>query len=108
MGFPASSDGKEFACHSEDQVQSLGWEDPLEKGMVTHSSILAWTIPWPEEPGGLQSKDHEVPQPLVANTHTQLRSASLVLHFFCCFQAKKGLFYLKIRKISTFEGFFFT
>ena len=36
-------------------VQSLGWEDPLEKGMVTHSSILAWRIPWTEEPGGLQS-----------------------------------------------------
>ena len=36
-------------------VQSLGWEDPLEKGMVTHSSILGWRIPWTEEPGGLQS-----------------------------------------------------
>ena len=36
-------------------VQSLGQEDPLEKGMVTHSSILAWGIPWTEEPGGLQS-----------------------------------------------------
>ena len=39
----------------EIQVQSLGWEDPLEKGMATHSSILAWRIPWTEEPGGLQS-----------------------------------------------------
>ena len=39
----------------EMQVQSLGWEDPLKKEMVTHSSILAWTIPWTEEPGGLQS-----------------------------------------------------
>ena len=38
----------------QSQVQSLGWEDPLEKGMVTHSSILAWRIPWTEEPGGLQ------------------------------------------------------
>ena len=37
------------------QVWSLGWEDPLEKGMATHSSILAWRIPWTEEPGGLQS-----------------------------------------------------
>ena len=36
-------------------VQSLGWEDPLEKEMATHSSILAWSIPWTEEPGGLQS-----------------------------------------------------
>ena len=37
------------------QVQSLGWEDPLEKGMATHSSILARRIPWTEEPGELQS-----------------------------------------------------
>ena len=39
----------------ETRVQSLGQEDPLEKEMVTHSSILAWRIPWTEEPGGLQS-----------------------------------------------------
>ena len=39
----------------ETQVQSLGWEDPLQKGMATHSSILAWRIPWTEEPGRLQS-----------------------------------------------------
>ena len=35
-------------------VQSLGWEDPLEEEMATHSSVLAWGIPWSEEPGGLQ------------------------------------------------------
>ena len=39
----------------EAQVRSLGWEDPLEKEMATHSSILVWKIPWTEEPGGLQS-----------------------------------------------------
>ena len=39
----------------ETRVQSLGWEDLLEKEMATHSSILAWKIPWMEEPGGLQS-----------------------------------------------------
>ena len=39
----------------ETQVQPLGGEDPLEKGMATHSSILTWRIPWAEEPGGLQS-----------------------------------------------------
>ena len=39
----------------EAQVLSLDWEDPLEKKMATHSSILAWRIPWTEEPGGLQS-----------------------------------------------------
>ena len=38
----------------ESQVRSLGWEDPLEEGMATHSSILAWRIPWTEKPGGLQ------------------------------------------------------
>ena len=39
----------------ETQAQSLGQEDPLEEGMATHSSILAWRIPWAEEPGGLRS-----------------------------------------------------
>ena len=39
----------------ETQVRSLGWEDPLEKEMATHFSILAWRIPWTDEPGGLQS-----------------------------------------------------
>ena len=39
----------------ENQVQSLGWEDPLEKGMTIHASILAWRIPWIKEAGGLQS-----------------------------------------------------
>ena len=39
----------------ETWVRSLGWEDPLEAGMATHSSMLAWEIPWTEEPGGLQS-----------------------------------------------------
>ena len=43
----------------ETQVRSLGWEDPLEKEMVTHSSILAWRIPWTEEPGGLQSMGYK-------------------------------------------------
>ena len=46
---------KNLPALQETQVQSLDWEDPLEKGMVTHSSILAWRIPWTEEAGGLQS-----------------------------------------------------
>ena len=41
----------------ETRVQSLGWEYPLEEGMATHSSILAWRIPWIEEPGGLLSME---------------------------------------------------
>ena len=44
----------------EMQVQSLSWEDPLEEEMATHSSILAWTIPWTEEPGRLQSKSAQL------------------------------------------------
>ena len=45
---------KNLAAKQETRVQSLGQEDPLEEGMATHSSILAWRIPWTEEPGGLQ------------------------------------------------------
>ena len=57
-GFPGSSDSKEvkrLPTMRETLVWSLGREDPLEKGMAAHSSILAWRIPWTEEPGGLQS-----------------------------------------------------
>ena len=43
----------------EIQVQSLGWEDPLQKEMATYSSILAWEIPWTEEPGRLQSTESQ-------------------------------------------------
>ena len=46
---------KNLPAMQETQVGSLGWEDPLEKGLATHSSILAWRIPWTEEPGRLQS-----------------------------------------------------
>ena len=54
MGFPGGTGGKESACQYrryEMWVRSLGWEDPLEEEMTTHSSILAWRIPWTEEPG---------------------------------------------------------
>ena len=56
---------KEFACNAGDQVLSMGWKDPLEKEMAAHSSILAWEIPWTEEPAGLQSMG-------LQKTHTQL------------------------------------
>ena len=46
---------KNLPTMRETQVPSLGQEDPLEKGMATHSGVLAWRIPWAEEPGGLQS-----------------------------------------------------
>ena len=48
---------KRVPAMQETLVRSLGWEDPLEKEMATHSSILAWRIPWTEKPGGLQSMD---------------------------------------------------
>ena len=56
MSRPLGSDGKESACNVGDihYIQSLGREDPLEKEMATHSSILAWRIPWTEDSGGLQ------------------------------------------------------
>ena len=54
-GFPVDSDGKNLPAMPETWVRSLGQEDPLEKEMATHSSILAWEIPWTEEPHGLQS-----------------------------------------------------
>ena len=55
MGFPGGSVIKNLPVKQETQVQSLDQEDPLEEGMATPSSILAWEIPWTEEPGGLQS-----------------------------------------------------
>ena len=57
----------------ETQVRSLGGEDPLEKEVATHSSILAWGVPWTEEPGGLQSMDHkewDMTEQLSVRTHT--------------------------------------
>ena len=50
---------KNLPAMQETQVQSLGQKDPLEKGMATHSGILAWRIPGTEEPGGLQSKESQ-------------------------------------------------
>ena len=58
MGFPGGSAVKNSSAVQETQetwVRSLGQKDPLEEGMATHSSILAWRIPWTEKPGGLQS-----------------------------------------------------
>jgi len=50
-GFPGVSDGKESACSAGDPGSTLDREDPPEKGMATHSSVLAWRIPWTEDPG---------------------------------------------------------
>ena len=69
---------KESACQEkkETRVQSLGWEDPLEKKRATHSSILAWEIPWTEteeEPGGLQSMGLQRARQTRLGTHTHVR-----------------------------------
>ena len=55
VGIPSGSTVKNLPAIQEMQVRSLGWEDPLKEGMETHSSTLAWEIPWIEETGRLQS-----------------------------------------------------
>ena len=63
---------KNLPSGQEVQVQSLGWEDTLEKGMATHSSILAWRTPWTEQPGRLESTgSQQVGQNWTTKTHTQ-------------------------------------
>ena len=52
---PMAQTVKNLPTMQEPWVRSLGWEDPLGKGMAAHSSFLAWKLPWTEEPGGLQS-----------------------------------------------------
>ena len=56
VGSSGCSAVKNQPAGQETQVPSLGWEDPLEEGMATRSSILAWKIPWTEEPGGVKSR----------------------------------------------------
>ena len=63
MGFHGSSVVKNPPAKKKMWVQSLGWEDPLETEMATHSSILAWRITWTEEPGRLQSMVLQKNQP---------------------------------------------
>ena len=71
---------KRLPARQETRVQSLGWEDPLEKEMATHSSILAWRIPWTEEPGRLQSTGS---QRVRHNWATSL-THSIMLYLICC------------------------
>ena len=65
-GFPGISVDKESSYTAGDPGSIPGWEDPLKKEMATHSSILAWEVPWREEPGGLRSVR-------VSKSQTQLR-----------------------------------
>ena len=73
------SDGKESM--REARVQSLGGEDPLEESVATRSSILAWRVPWTEEPGGLQSVgSHRVGHNLATNAFLTLRCMEVLLN----------------------------
>ena len=74
----------------ETQVQSLGWEDPLEKEMATRSSILAWAIPWTEEPGGLQPTGLQSRTRLSAHARTLLS----VVSFAGLFSDFKGCLFI--------------
>ena len=67
---------KDLPAVQETWVQFLGWEDPLEKGMATHSSILAWEIPWTEEPGGPQSTE-------LQKSRTQLSDLLKIAKLLC-------------------------
>ena len=73
--FPGGSDDKNLPTMQETWVQSLGWEDILEKGIATHSISLAWEISWTEEPGGLQSKGW---QRVRHNWETSTSTASII------------------------------
>ena len=78
LGFPGGSDGKESACNAGDPGSIPGREDPVEKGMATHSSILAWRIPWQRSLVGYR--------PWVAQSGTQLSNLTLfhTCHLFLC------------------------
>ena len=67
-----SSLSKESACNAGERVQFLGWEDPLEKEMITHSTILTWRIPWTEEPGSYSPWDRK--------SRTQLNDQTTTMH----------------------------
>ena len=66
-GFPSDTEVKNLPTMQETWIPSLGWEDPLEKEMATHSSTLAWKIPWTEEPGRLYSMGSQKGQMWLSN-----------------------------------------
>ena len=70
---------KNLPAKQETWVRSLGWEDPLEKEMATHSSILAWEMPWTEQPGGLQSTGSQrVGHDLLTEQHKATKTTTTV------------------------------
>ena len=94
---------KSLPAMREIQVQSLGWEDPLEKEMVTHSSILAWRIPWTEEPSRLQSTRSQSRTRLSNFTFTFTYTSSIpcsMLEFFSPLQSLPVLDFKKNLPLS--------
>ena len=88
-GFPDSSVGKESTCNAGDPYLIPGWEDPLEKGKATHSSILAWRIPWMEEPGRGFSKS----QTWLSKYHfTSLHNCFTMLCYFLLYSEVNQLY----------------
>ena len=108
-GLPWWLKGKESACSEEDSGSVPGWEDPLEKEMATHSSFVAWEIPWTEEPGwllpiGLQRVryDWAAKQPQQSTTFYQDAKAHYLLYIaktgpeiFCCAHTASNLWGLE-------------
>ena len=81
-------------ARQETQVQSLGQEDPLEKGMGTHSSILAWRIPWTEEPGMLWSMGTEEPGGLLSMLFQKVRHDWATNTFVCLQGSNSAITYV--------------
>ena len=84
MGFSGGSDGKEFTYKKQETwVQSLGREETLEKGLATHSSFLAWRIPWTEEPGGQRVRHDWMTNTWISTLLHLCLSGILACNFLC-------------------------
>ena len=103
LGFPSGSAIKNLLAMQEMQeawVQSLGWEDSLEMEMATHCSILAWTIPWTEEPGGLQSTGSQTARHDLGTGYTctislfAYKLISMKTISVCAYKLKSYIFYI--------------
>ena len=92
QGFPGGLGGEESACKAGDLSFISGREDPLEKGMATHPSIVAWRIPWTEEPSRLQSMGSKV-----TNTFTFKRHTSM---YYMCVHTDKHTILKKIMNLT--------
>ena len=97
----SQSSWRDYLCENgvqETRVWSLGWEDPLEDGMATHSSILAWRIQWTEEPGGLQSTgSQKAGHDWVTNTHAH----NIVVTSLFSDDFWNSPYHIAVRKVTT-------